>query len=65
MSKKQAFLPTLNIKNFFESSNNDISIDSGVFYLTGRQKQTYCEPDKVNNYSSLFEQPKLSSGDYF
>lgn len=64
MSKKLPFFPTLNSKGFLQVENVT-SIDNGISYIPGRDKEALLFPKKVKDYSKTFGLQKTCDGNYF
>lgn len=64
MSKTKPFFPTLNTRGFFQQEGVE-SIDHGLPYLPGRDKESLLFPNKVKDYSKRFNLQKTCDGAYF
>jgi hypothetical protein len=64
MSKKSPFFPSLNPGGFLEVGNVT-SIDHGVPYIPGRDKEALLFPKKVKDYRKVFALQKTCDGNFF
>ena len=64
MSKKLPFFPTLNTRGFL-AVEPVTSIDHGIAYINGGEKEALLFPKKVKDYSKVFGLQKTCDGGFF